>query len=161
MANKDLDFELEMDNGNQKSKAYQPPTTNTGKNQNIREQPAGEEDLQDNRRVDQRNLMSEGSYDITKASKPFVVLFTIIFKIGSVLFYFFGGLFFDKIIIFIAVVLLLAADFWTVKNVTGRLLVGLRWWSDFKEDGTEEWKYESYNHEHTTNPIDKSFFWTS
>lgn len=33
--------------------------------------------------------MSEGSYDITKASKPFVVLFTIIFKIGSVLLYFF------------------------------------------------------------------------
>ncbi len=37
--------------------------------------------------------------------------------------------------IFVAVVtiLLLAADFWTVKNVTGRLLVGLRWWNYVKE----------------------------
>ncbi len=27
-------------------------------------------------------------------------------------------------------VLLLAFDFWTVKNVSGRLLVGLRWWNE-------------------------------
>lgn len=48
-----------------------------------------------------------------------------------------------------------------VKNISGRLLVGLRWWSDFKEDGTEEWRFESYNYERYINPIDKSFFWTS
>ena len=28
-----------------------------------------------------------------------------------------------------------ALDFWVVKNVTGRLLVGLRWWSGYDEKG--------------------------
>lgn len=45
--------------------------------------------------------------------------------------------------LFITVILLLAFDFWTVKNVTGRLLVGLRWWNRVKEDGTSEWVFES------------------
>lgn len=42
---------------------------------------------------------------------------------------------------FIVVVILSALDFWVVKNVTGRLLVGLRWWSDFDNEGKEIWKY--------------------
>jgi hypothetical protein len=33
------------------------------------------------------------------------------------------------IIVFITVITFLAFDFWTVKNVSGRLLVGLRWWN--------------------------------
>lgn len=33
------------------------------------------------------------------------------------------------------VVIFAAIDFWIVKNVTGRLLVGLRWWVDFDEEG--------------------------
>jgi hypothetical protein len=44
---------------------------------------------------------------------------------------------------FVLIVLLLGFDFWTVKNVSGRRLVGLRWWSQMKEDGTEEWVFES------------------
>ena len=31
----------------------------------------------------------------------------------------------------VLVVILAAVDFWIVKNVAGRLLVGLRWWIDF------------------------------
>lgn len=42
---------------------------------------------------------------------------------------------------YIAVILSCAFDFWTVKNVTGRLLVGLKWYSEFLEDGTEIWKF--------------------
>ena len=45
--------------------------------------------------------------------------------------------------LFITVILLLAFDFWTVKNVTGRLLVGLRWWNRVKEDGSSEWVFEA------------------
>ena len=37
----------------------------------------------------------------------------------------------DTILIFIVVLIFSAFDFWTVKNITGRKLVGLRWWSDF------------------------------
>lgn len=30
-----------------------------------------------------------------------------------------------------------------VKNVTGRLLVGLRWWNDGNSDSGEAWRFES------------------
>ena len=33
------------------------------------------------------------------------------------------------------VVVAAAVDFWIVKNVAGRILVGLRWWVDFDEKG--------------------------
>jgi len=39
-------------------------------------------------------------------------------------------------------VLLLSADFWVVKNVSGRRLVGLRWWSNVAEDGETKWVFE-------------------
>ena len=45
--------------------------------------------------------------------------------------------------LFLTVILLLAFDFWTVKNITGRLLVGLRWWNKVEEDGTSTWMFES------------------
>lgn len=38
---------------------------------------------------------------------------------------------------------LLSIDFWVVKNVTGRLLVGLRWWNFVDPDGNSTWKFES------------------
>ena len=44
---------------------------------------------------------------------------------------------------FVFIVLLLSADFWTVKNISGRLLVGLRWWNYIDEDGKSQWVYES------------------
>lgn len=59
--------------------------------------------------------------------------------------YFILGNFFSDVNTFIIVVLLSALDFWTVKNVTGRLLVGLRWWNDFDESGKEIWRFESYD----------------
>lgn len=44
---------------------------------------------------------------------------------------------------FVFVVLLLSADFWTVKNITGRLLVGLRWWNYVDDEGASHWVFES------------------
>ncbi|CAJ0752037.1 6567_t:CDS:2 [Entrophospora sp. SA101] len=48
-----------------------------------------------------------------------------------------------------------------VKNVTGRLLVGLRWWNDIQEDGTNVWKFESHDPTKPTNPTDSRVFWFS
>ena len=45
--------------------------------------------------------------------------------------------------LFLTILLLLAMDFWTVKNISGRLLVGLRWWNKVEEDGTSRWIFES------------------
>jgi hypothetical protein len=32
-------------------------------------------------------------------------------------------------------VFLAALDFWVVKNVSGRILVGLRWWNEINDEG--------------------------
>ena len=47
---------------------------------------------------------------------------------------------------FIVVLILSAVDFWVVKNITGRVLVGLRWWNEIMQDGSEKWVFESFNH---------------
>jgi hypothetical protein len=38
-------------------------------------------------------------------------------------------------------------------------LAGLRWWSKIKEDGTEEWIFESLGEGRVVNKVDKWFFW--
>ena len=68
----------------------------------------------------------------------------------------------NSILIFIIVIIISSIDFWMVKNICGRLLVGLRWWNDFKDDGTEVWIFESYDSpERKPNSVDSAFFWTS
>ena len=45
---------------------------------------------------------------------------------------------------FVFILLCLAADFWVVKNVTGRFLVGLRWRNNVDPStGESNWVYES------------------
>jgi hypothetical protein len=78
----------------------------------------------------------------------------------AVFFYIFGGLFISGYSLhFIICIILLACDFWTVKNVTGRLLVGLRWWSYVREDGTEEWIFESLEDMAEISTLDANVFW--
>ncbi len=73
-----------------------------------------------------------------------ICLFHVIFKSLALSFYLFFGIFSsNKVLCYIFVIIFNAVDFWTVKNVTGRILVGLRWWAFIKEDGKEEWIYES------------------
>ena len=75
---------------------------------------------------------------------PVTAFFHLLFKTLAILVYMFGGLFNAGFVnLFIVCILLLAFDFWTVKNVSGRLMVGLRWWSEVQEDGTTIWRYES------------------
>ena len=75
--------------------------------------------------------------------------------------YLFFGFWLTNVQQFIIVTILGAVDFWVVKNVTGRLLVGLRWWSDFDDDGKEIWRFESHDREIVANGVDVAFFWTS
>ena len=49
---------------------------------------------------------------------------------------------------FIGVVIILSMDFWLTKNVSGRLLAGLRWWNHVDEKtGEMTWYYESWSAE--------------
>ena len=59
---------------------------------------------------------------------------------------------------FVVIILLLAFDFWTVKNISGRLLVGLRWWNEISDDGSNQWMFES-RPSRVVNQTDSRVFW--
>eukprot|EP00095_Tigriopus_kingsejongensis_P006432 maker-scaffold469_size162558-snap-gene-0.35 protein:Tk06432 transcript:maker-scaffold469_size162558-snap-gene-0.35-mRNA-1 annotation:"fam18-like protein cg5021" len=48
---------------------------------------------------------------------------------------------------FVFVVMLLSIDFWLVKNLSGRLLAGLRWWSVTDDRGKMHWRFEAWSPE--------------
>lgn len=92
------------------------------------------------------------------------------FKIAAVFVYLFGGFFFHEafIGIYVAIILLVSMDFWTVKNVTGRLMVGLRWWNFIDEEGNSHWVFENKRKHQATNSAldettsaDTSLFWAA
>lgn len=65
----------------------------------------------------------------------------------------------DDVGIFLSVVICAACDFWTVKNVSGRLLVGLRWWTTIDETGQEKWFFESHDTKLANSAFDSTVFW--
>lgn len=75
---------------------------------------------------------------------PYIVFFHLVFRISAIIVYILCGWFSDSFITsFVCVILLLSADFWTVKNITGRLLVGLRWWNYVDDAGKSHWVFEA------------------
>jgi hypothetical protein len=100
---------------------------------------------------------------LKNSSHPMVIIFHLLFKAAALFFYMFGGWFIGSsgasfITLTVICILLLAADFWVVKNVTGRLLVGLRWWNKVEEDETK-WIFESAE-DKAVNPFDRRVFWS-
>lgn len=105
---------------------------------------------------------------LSTSSHPTVCIFHVLFKGGALFMYLFGGWFArgtggktsgaNFITVTVICMLLLAADFWVVKNITGRLLVGLRWWNKVEGESTT-WIFEcAQNRE--VNKFDSSVFWT-
>lgn len=97
---------------------------------------------------------------ICKSQHPAAAFFHLAFKGTAFFLYVFGGwISVDYVTSFVLSVLLLAFDFWTVKNVTGRLLVGLRWWVHVNpEDGSNQWHFES-NANVQVPSLDYRIFW--
>jgi len=105
---------------------------------------------------------------LSQSAHPFVCIFHILFKGIALFLYIFGGWFAvdssgsksgaNFIVVTVCCILLLAADFWVVKNITGRLLVGLRWWNKVEGDSTR-WIFES-GKDRKVNKFDSSVFWT-
>lgn len=95
---------------------------------------------------------------------PVTCFFHIFFKAAAVVVYFLPWVpFVDPgySVLFTILLLLFVFDFWTVKNVSGRLLVGLRWWNDVSEEG-DGWRFESlYEGQREINRQDKFWFWTA
>mmetsp|Transcript_17005 Transcript_17005/g.36639 ORF Transcript_17005/g.36639 Transcript_17005/m.36639 type:complete len:235 (-) Transcript_17005:119-823(-) len=96
------------------------------------------------------------------AKNPRVCFFHVFFKLAAFLAYFIGRNFIGNYVLtFISTVVLCAFDFWTVKNITGRLLVGMRWWNDIKEDGSSQWYFECNADESTIDAKDRTIFWSA
>ncbi|KAI4229176.1 MAG: hypothetical protein LQ349_006427 [Xanthoria aureola] len=102
------------------------------------------------------------------SSHPITLLFFLGFRISSLLFYILGSLFTQNfILVFIVTILLLAADFYYLKNIAGRRLVGLRWWNEVNTaSGDSHWVFESQDRSGSAesgapsqNATDKRFFW--
>ncbi|KAI8901282.1 hypothetical protein BC833DRAFT_522367, partial [Globomyces pollinis-pini] len=94
-------------------------------------------------------------------SHPTTLLFHLLFRSIAIAIYMFGWIFTSNFILsFVFIILMLAADFWTCKNISGRRLVGLRWWNEIKDDGTSEWIFESRENR-AVNPTDSRVFWTA
>lgn len=93
-----------------------------------------------------KHLNEEGLVDtlFATALNPVACLFHLVFKGSSIFCFLFLNAFInEEILTFIFVVVMAAFDFWTVKNITGRLLVNLRWDSHIDQFGNEVWVYES------------------
>ena len=68
-----------------------------------------------------------------------------------------------SILIFILTIVLLSMDFYYLKNIAGRRLVGLRWWNEVDPaTGDSKWVFESADTSQRpggTNKTDSRFFW--
>lgn len=96
---------------------------------------------------------------ISQANHPLICIITILFKLSSLTCFILLSLLVDSTaLIYLLVILLASFDFWMTKNVSGRKLVGLRWWNEVKEDGTEVWIFESKNEVKESN-ADTRIFW--
>ncbi|KAK9474911.1 uncharacterized protein V1510DRAFT_410988 [Dipodascopsis tothii] len=105
--------------------------------------------------------MAENALSFALSGHPVALGFYLGFRAAALLTYVFGMLFTHNfVLIFIIVILLLAADFWNTKNVTGRLLVGLRWWNESSPSGDSVWVFESADPQRQINGTDSRFFWT-
>ena len=97
---------------------------------------------------------------LQRSAHPIAIVFHFLFKALAIVCYFFLGIFVsNSTVAFIIILLCCCADFWTVQNITGRLLVALRWRNKVNEDGTEQWVFESLNEKHENNKIDSYGFW--
>ncbi|XP_045061016.1 Golgi apparatus membrane protein TVP23 homolog B-like [Coregonus clupeaformis] len=75
---------------------------------------------------------------------PLATFFHLFFRTSAILVYLLCEILSSSFIVcMVTIILLLSCDFWTVKNVSGRLMVGLRWWNQVDEDGQSHWVFES------------------
>ncbi|CAK9817644.1 Uncharacterized Golgi apparatus membrane protein-like protein CG5021 [Anthophora quadrimaculata] len=97
-----------------------------------------------------------------KLKHPYVTMFHLAFRVAAIVAYMLCGWFSNSFITsFVVVVLLLSMDFWTVKNITGRLMVGLRWWNYVDDNGKSHWIFESKKgtEQNRINSTEARIFW--
>ncbi|EGD82276.1 hypothetical protein PTSG_02946 [Salpingoeca rosetta] len=113
--------------------------------------------------MDNTNRSSNGLGGLAQGWRhPRVVFFHMLFKLGALLTYIFCTVFSSSFIInFIVITVLIACDFWMVKNVSGRFLVGLRWWNQIDDEGNSKWRFESRKGGDPPDASESRLFWWS
>mmetsp|Transcript_16778 Transcript_16778/g.50267 ORF Transcript_16778/g.50267 Transcript_16778/m.50267 type:complete len:186 (-) Transcript_16778:62-619(-) len=93
---------------------------------------------------------------------PTVMIFHWLFKAAAIVWFLLCTFFIKGFVLnFVISIVLIALDFWTVKNVTGRKLVGLRWWNEANDSGSA-WRFESAPEgSRNYNPSEKTWFWVA
>uniref|UniRef100_A0A6I8NNB2 Golgi apparatus membrane protein TVP23 homolog n=1 Tax=Ornithorhynchus anatinus TaxID=9258 RepID=A0A6I8NNB2_ORNAN len=98
-----------------------------------------------------------------KIRHPLATFFHLFFRVSAIVTYLFCDWFSKSFVAcFVTILLLLSFDFWSVKNVTGRLLVGLRWWNQIDEDGKSHWIFEAKkvsSHNTASTEAEARIFW--
>ncbi|KAJ9121768.1 hypothetical protein QFC22_002390 [Naganishia vaughanmartiniae] len=95
---------------------------------------------------------------LRSSSHPMVLACLYIFRSAALAVYVLCGLFTDNYVLSIViVVVLLSLDFWNVRNVAGRTLVGLRYWNEVDEEGESSWVFECRDPSRPANPIDEKY----
>ncbi|GAM86001.1 hypothetical protein ANO11243_040110 [Dothideomycetidae sp. 11243] len=104
-----------------------------------------------------------GSLSWRLSSHPITLLCFLGFRIANILTYLLGLWFTDNyVLVFIVTILLLAMDFYYLKNIAGRRLVGLRWWNEVLPGNAADshWVFESADENtRVINKTDHRFFW--
>uniref|UniRef100_A0A3B4ZT05 Golgi apparatus membrane protein TVP23 homolog n=1 Tax=Stegastes partitus TaxID=144197 RepID=A0A3B4ZT05_9TELE len=96
----------------------------------------------------------------SKIKHPLASFFHLFFRTSAIVVYLLCDILSSQFIIcMVTIILLLSCDFWTVKNVSGRLLVGLRWWNHVDAAGRSHWVFESRKVTNTTSTADSRIFW--
>merc|ERR550525_1606151 len=94
---------------------------------------------------------------------PVITFFHLIFRSLALIVYLLCGWYSDSFIgSFVCIILLLSLDFWTVKNITGRFMVGLRWWNYIDNSGESQWVFESRAKDDTVQKLSSTeiyIFW--
>jgi hypothetical protein len=92
---------------------------------------------------------------LAQSSHPVALIFLYLFRTLAIVTYLLCGFLSSSYVLStVCVVVLLSADFWTVRNVSGRVLVGLRFWNQVDEDGTSYWVFESRDPSMPSNAVD-------
>ncbi len=110
-------------------------------------------------RAEQVAIMNH--FAMIQPSRPLPCFFHCVFKLVAALSYLFSGLLLQSLVVrFLLTFMSLVTDFWVTKNLTGRMLVGLRWWSgDVGDSQGQAVYFESFDADLNFNAFDKSIFW--
>jgi hypothetical protein len=110
--------------------------------------------------VDQQQQQQQETI-FSQSSNPRVLFFHLLFRTLAVAIFILSIFIPDQFVIpFVLIVLFSAFDFWTVKNVSGRILVGLRYWNDVSEDGKSTWVFESKPNPQLNKSDTRVFWWS-